>query len=92
MPVTKRDIQSRFGGGKVEQVGSKQLFVVTFPTCQLLVSYWTIVGYRGDGCWLLTKDRYSQTTTRHINYYRYGRIHELIEQVHLEELARGGSM
>ena len=87
MSITKKDIKARFGG-EVAQVGSKQLFIVTFPTCQLLVSYRTIVGYRSDGCWLLTKNKYSPTTSRQLNYFKYGRIHGLIEQEHLEELVR----
>ena len=87
MPVTKRDIQDRFKG-EVKQVGNKQLFVVTFPTCQLLVSYMTIIGYRSEDSWLLTKDKYSPTTSRHLNYFRYGRIHGLIEQEHLEGLVK----
>jgi hypothetical protein len=87
MAITKTAIKARFNG-EVEQVGSKQLFVVSFPTYKLLVSYLTIVGYHRDQSWLLTKDKYSQTTTRHINYFRYGRIHWLIEQEHLEGLVR----
>ena len=43
MAITKQAIKALFGG-EVEQVGSKQLFVVTYPTYQLLVSYRTIVG------------------------------------------------
>lgn len=85
MPVTKRDIQDRFKG-EVKQIGSKQLFVVTFQTYQLLISYMTIIGYRSEDSWLLTKAKYRQTTTRHINYFRYDRIHWLIGQEHLEEL------
>jgi hypothetical protein len=42
MPVTKQDTQTRFGG-EVVQVGSKQLFIVTYPDYRLLVSYYTIV-------------------------------------------------
>jgi hypothetical protein len=85
--VTKRDIQGRFGG-EVEQVGSKQLFVVTYPTYKLLVSYRTVVGYRSEGTWLLTKAKYSTTTSKQLTQFSHGKTIGWIEQEHLEELVR----
>jgi hypothetical protein len=87
MPVTKKDVQARFGG-KVEQVGSKQLFVVTQPSRQILVSYLTIVGYKypANNVWLLTKTKYSTTTSKQLTQFSYGKTIDWIEQEHLEEL------
>jgi hypothetical protein len=85
MPVTKRDIQTRFGG-TVEQVGSKQLFIVCYPSYRLLVSYLTVVGFRANGCWLLTTAKYSRTTSKQLNQFAGGKTVSWIEQEHLEEL------
>lgn len=87
MRVTKQDIKARFNG-KVEQLGSKQLFVVTFPTYQLLVSYLTIIGYRSQGTWLLTTAKYSPTTSKQLTQFARGKTIGWIEQEHLEELVR----
>ena len=85
MSVTKKDIKALFGG-EVQQEGSKQLFVVTFPTYQLLVSYLTIVGYRSQGNWLLTKAKYSTTTSKQLTQFSHRKTIDWIEQEHLEEL------
>lgn len=87
MSVTKKDIQNRFGG-EVEQVGNKQLFIVTFPAYQLLVSYHTIVGYRSEGTWLLTKAKYSNTTSKQLTQFSYRKTIGWVEQEHLEGLVR----
>jgi hypothetical protein len=87
MAITKQAIKALFGG-EVEQEGSKQLFVVTFPTYQLLVSYRTIVGYRSEGTWLLTKAKYSITTARQLTQFASDKTIGWIEQEHLEELVR----
>jgi regulator of sigma D len=88
MPVTKQDIQARFGG-HIEQIDSKQLFVVNYPAKQLLVSYLTIVGYRAQGAWLLTKAKYSHTTSKHLNMFaRHQQTIVWLEQEHLEELVQ----
>jgi hypothetical protein len=85
MAITKQAIKALFGG-EVQQVGSKQLFVVTYPTYQLLVSYRTIVGYRSEGTWLLTKAKYSTTTSKQLTQFSHGKTIGWIEQEHLEEL------
>jgi hypothetical protein len=88
MAITKQTIKALFGG-EVEQEGSKQLFVVTYPTYQLLVSYRTIVGYRSEGSWLLTTAKYSRTTSKQLNQFSYGeKTIGWIEQEHLIELVR----
>jgi hypothetical protein len=85
MGVTKRDTQASFGG-EVHQVASKQLFVVTFPTYQLLISYRTIVGFRSQGTWLLTTAKYSHTTSKQLTQFASGKTIGWIGQEHLEEL------
>ncbi len=87
MAITKQDIKALFGG-EVQQEGSKQLFVVTYPTYKLLVSYRTIVGYRSQGSWLLTKAKYSTTTSKQLTQFSHGKTIGWIEQEHLEELVR----
>lgn len=79
MGVTKRDIQARFGG-KVEQVGYKQLFIVTQPDRQLLISYKTIVGYKypANNVWLLTRAKYSPTTSKQLTQFSRGKVVEWI--------------
>lgn len=85
MGVTKRDIQARFNG-EVEQMGRKQLFIVRFSTYKLLVSYYTIVGYRSQGSWLLTTAKYSSTTSKQLTQFSHSKTIGWIEQEHLEEL------
>jgi hypothetical protein len=85
MSVTKKDIQARFGG-EVEQVGSKQLFIVTYPTYRLLISYYTIIGYRSEVTWLLTTKKYSRTTSKQLSQFSYRKTIGWVEQEHLEEL------
>jgi hypothetical protein len=95
MAITKKDIEGLFPtflDGKpcfkpeVHQVGSKQLFVATFPTYQLLISYYTIVGYRSEGAWLLTTAKYSTTTSKQLTQFSHRKTIDWIEQEHLEEL------
>jgi hypothetical protein len=85
MAITKQAIKALFGG-EVEQVGSKQLFVVTYPTYKLLVSYRTVVGYRSQGSWLLTTAKYSTTTSKQLTQFARVKTIGWIEQEHLEEL------
>lgn len=82
--VTIKDVQVSYPHyTKYEQVGGKQLFICSDYTGQdtannhnkILVSYSTIVGfYNAAQCtWILTKERYSATTTRQLNYFAKGR-------------------
>ncbi len=73
---------------EINQVGSKQLFIVTYPTYQLLVSYLTMVGYRSQGNWLLTTAKYSTTTSKQLTQFASGKTIGWIDQEHLEELIR----
>jgi len=72
MSVTIKDIKNRFNTLRVEQVASKQLFIVDLVGGgRVLVSYYTIVGIY-EGIWKLTKEKYSRTTTRQLNSFAKG--------------------
>lgn len=84
MSATLKDIKIAFPKYQhYEQIGSKQLFICSQYTGanmadnhnKILVSYLTIVGfYDAVLCtWVLTKQRYSVTTTRQINWFAKGR-------------------
>lgn len=97
MSVTKQDVQQLFPSfidGKpcfkpeIYQVGHKQLFIATFPTYQLLISYRTIVGYCYKGTWLLTRAKYSRTTSRQLTQFASGKTIGWIEQEYLQERVR----
>lgn len=51
---------------EVKQVGSKQLFIV--KDCELY-SYWTKVGFKRDGMWLLTMTKYTKTTSKQLTQF-----------------------
>lgn len=84
--ITLKNIRERFPNyTSYEQQGGKQLFVCSGYTGadtannhnhnKILVSYLTIVGYYDAVLctWVLTKQRYSVTTTRQINCFAKGR-------------------
>ena len=70
-PVTKKSIANKFSPCTVEQLGSKQLFIVDKGSYCLLVSYYTAIGYRlaGDNCWTLTAQKYSATTSKQTTWF-----------------------
>lgn len=72
--VTKKDIAKSFNVSldNVEQVQSKQLFIVYTSNAKLLVSYYTVIGvYEFNHCaWYITKEKYSTTTSRQITTFR----------------------
>lgn len=84
MKVTKKDISAIFGVplSAIEQVGSKQLFVVNIASGDIgyrhiLVSYRTIIGFHDSEFWHITTKKYSRTTSRQIIAFssnRWGRI------------------
>ena len=64
--TTLKDIKARYTGHSVEQVGSKQLFIVyTGYGKALVLSYDTIIGVYSDDTLFLTTEKYSHTTSRH---------------------------
>lgn len=79
--ITIKGVREAFPGyTSYEQQGSKQLFVCSGYTGadtanKILVSYLTIVGYYDAVLctWILTKQRYSVTTTKQINWFAKGR-------------------
>ena len=83
--TTRKDIANQFGLplNAIEQIGSKQLFIVycsSYPnsfdsysrkyySVSLLVSYRTILGiyHTADSEWKLTSKTYSRTTTKQLS-------------------------
>lgn len=55
---------------EVKQLGSKPLFMVTrsnYPT--ILLSYRTVIGILDGLCWMLTKEKYSVTTSKQTTWF-----------------------
>lgn len=59
--ITKQTRKDLFKTDSVEQIGSKQLFIVNGTA---LVSYTTIVGKLMEDTWYLSTEKYSVTTTK----------------------------
>jgi hypothetical protein len=89
-PVTKTTIQYLTGRPltDIEQIGAKQLFIVSYPRYRLLYSYKTIIGINllsGDNMgWKITLKKYSLTTTKQISQFPYP--NKRIEQSLLEQM------
>lgn len=82
--ITLKDIREVFPNyTSYTQQGSKQLFVCSGYAGkhtadhhnEILVSYLTIVGYYDAKLytWVLTRERYSVTTTQQVNWFAKGR-------------------
>lgn len=72
MRVTKTDVSWIFNVqvDAIKQIDSKQLFIVDSPDKgRVLISYKTIVGRFTDNEWLLTTERYSETTSKQLNQF-----------------------
>lgn len=71
--VKKKDVAKAFNVSldKVQQIGSKQLFIVYLEDINLLVSYLTAVGIfiPVNRTWYITKCKYSPTTSRQIKMF-----------------------
>src|SRR5574343_630655 len=85
-PVSKKEIFNRIGF-PVTQVGYKQLFIVSMRNYQLLVSYYTIVGYKQSNKrhFIVTDKKYSVTTNRQltgINHKKQNHI-EFVQQLEI---------
>src|SRR5574343_1910735 len=85
-PVSKKEISDRTGY-PVEQIDHKQLFIVELGTYRLLVSYYTIVGYKilGEEYFTVTDKKYSQTTSKQIsgiNHKKQNHI-EFVQQLEI---------
>ena len=67
MKVTKKMIKELYCTQRVEQVGSKQLFIAYLPRLATFVciSYRTIIGLKYGEEWLITNEWHSRTTTCH---------------------------
>ena len=82
-PVTRKDLANRLGIplDSIEQVDSKQLFIIYGHMADYLVSYYTIVGFRpsGNKVWKITTMKYSPTTSKQLNQFAYGRQVDWVE-------------
>ncbi|MFA5670243.1 MAG: hypothetical protein WC967_13455 [Balneolaceae bacterium] len=84
MAITKTTIKSRFPNAeRIEQVKSKQLFIVYYVNFSLLVSYTTVIGYKEHGSldnkWNITNRKYSQSTSRQVTYFhKYANYNTLV--------------
>lgn len=76
MKVTKQQVMNELARyvdvSSVEQIGSKQLFVVHIKNSPvtLLVSYYTIIGFSVFNDYCVTNRRYSVTTSKQLSYIR----------------------
>lgn len=97
--VTRKDIANQFGVtmDMVEQVGSKQLFIVKVQNSvdkwsyrsindTILVSYHTIIGVQRDGLWYITDKRYSVTTSKQTTQFCNGRIVKRVDESELQSM------
>ena len=86
MSITIKDICNQFGVSKnlVEQIGHKQLFIVTINNCRLLVSYQTVIGKLLNGKWYITKEKFSCTTSKQITQFINSCHNEIIRVESLE--------
>lgn len=76
--VTIKDIKAIWPDADVQQVASKQLFIVQLTNIRILVSYKTIVGKytyspdHGYYVWLLSRYKYSSTTSKQLSQFSRG--------------------
>lgn len=75
-PVTKQNLANSLGISTtlIDQVDSKQLFVVRIGNYKELYSYYTKVGETGftedsKACWILTTKKYSTTTSKQLTQF-----------------------
>jgi hypothetical protein len=80
--MTLKEIKSLFSDyEKHEQIDRKQLFICSqripkdLGYAKILVSYRTIVGYYDEiqDCWVLTREKYSRTTSKQLTHFALGR-------------------
>lgn len=86
--TTIKDIKNRFFNyDSVEQVKSKQLFLVHYPSYSLLVSYRTIIGIAiANEPYQITTEKFSQTTSHQVAYFRNNYDSVMVEPATLEGL------
>ena len=70
---------------KLKIIGNNQTEITTKEGVQLFFSYETLVAARTMNNVYVTKTKYSNTTTNHINKWLAGLDYELVTQEQLEE-------
>jgi len=70
---------------KLKIIGNNQTEITTKEGVQLFFSYETLVAARTMNNVYVTKTKYSNTTTKHINKWLCGLDYELVTQEQLEE-------
>jgi hypothetical protein len=78
--ITKKTIENITGiaADNIEQVGSKQFFIVPKGNINLVYSYVTIIGYSLNGeKYIMTDRNYSNATQTHKKHFK----HQLIPHV-----------
>jgi len=70
---------------KLKIIGNNQTEITTKEGVQLLFSYETLVAARTMKNVYVTKTKYSNTTTKHINKWLNGLDYELVKQDQLDE-------
>lgn len=68
--MNKLDQQLTSQFTKIKQFDSKNLYLYSLDDVSYLVSYKTIVGELTKDGWIFTEQRYSTTTSRHINWFK----------------------
>ena len=83
MTVTKENVASQFciGLDKVQQLGSKQLFIAETPDLIVLVSYRTIVGVLKNEVWYLTDKKCSVTTSKQMSQFTRNRTVQYVDDL-----------
>jgi len=67
MNTYKQHLEAIYTDWQVEQVGSKQLYILTRCGEMMAFSYRTIIARKCDGVVRITSERFSPTTTQHCN-------------------------
>jgi hypothetical protein len=70
--VTLRDIQYKYPGERVSQIGSKQMFIIHKGN-PLLLSYRAVIGICLEGVWYISDYTHSPTTNKQIEQFMFDR-------------------
>jgi len=54
----------------LKRFGKKSLWSGTLNGVNVMVSYFTIIAEKREGVWYFTDEKYSVTTSRHINFVK----------------------
>lgn len=65
-------LKAKYPTAEISQIGSKELFLVEHTEFaeSYLVSYLTVIGIKVKGIWRFSTKRYSNTSTKHLNFFK----------------------